>query len=126
MPSGVKQFVREHIPTMDHLEVLMRLHAKPDALFSIAELENATHVRGAALSRVLDSLASDGLARVVDREGVPAIQLGARSGDERRQVDALASMYHQRPVSLVRFVYEQPTTPLRSFSDAFRIRKDDE
>jgi len=111
---------------MDHLDVLIRLHDNPDAAFTSAELEAATHVRGGALSRVIDDLREAGLARVVDREGTLSVLYGARVGEQRDDVAALALMYHQRPVSLVRLVYEQPSTQLRSFSDAFRLRKDTE
>lgn len=111
---------------MDHLEVLMRLHANPTASYATHELEELTHVRGRVLERCVEDLATAGLVRWIDREGTRALQYGPREVSERRDVDALAQMYHQRPVTLVKFVYEQPSTPLRSFSDAFRVRAEDE
>lgn len=109
---------------MDHLEVLMRLHTNPEATFSLSELEESSHVRAEALAKVLDDLSAAGLTRILDREGRVGVQYGTRASDDAGDVDALALMYHQRPVSLVRLVYEQPSTPLRSFSDAFRVRKE--
>ena len=104
----------------------MRLHGTPTGAFSLEELQALTHINTRSLERSVSDLVTDGFARMIDREGTAAVQYGARTTAERADVDALAQMYHQRPVSLVKLVYEQPSPPLRSFSDAFRLRRDDD
>jgi len=37
-------------------------------------------------------------------------------------VDALADLYHTKPVSLVRAIYDRPARAAQTFADAFRIR----
>ena len=40
-------------------------------------------------------------------------------------VGRLLQMYKERPVTMIKMVYEQAKDPLRAFADAFRIRKED-
>ena len=40
-------------------------------------------------------------------------------------VGELEKVYKQRRVSVISFIYSKPTDPLRAFSDAFRLRKDE-
>ena len=40
-------------------------------------------------------------------------------------VAALETIYKVRRVSVISFIYSKPTDPLRAFSDAFRLRKDE-
>jgi hypothetical protein len=99
----------------------MRLHGSPDTPLTAAEIQASARVGADVVRTALETLARGGLARhdsATDRWRLNA------AGDDRRAVDALALMYHQRPVSLVKLVYEQPPTPLRLFSDAFRLRKE--
>jgi hypothetical protein len=123
IPAEVRRLVRERVGTMDHVEVLMRLHASPDAPLTAAAIDASSRLGMATVQRSLDHLARAGLAR--HDPGSNLWQLQA-SGEDRRAVDALSIMYHQRPVSLVKLVYEQPPAPLKLFSDAFRLRKEDE
>jgi hypothetical protein len=124
IPARIRHFVRRFILSMDHLEVLMRLHDRPDAAFSLHELAQAAHVDGNTLLRCLRDLTAGGLARGVDRGGMPAVQYSARSVEDRSDADALARMYHERPVSLVKLVYEQPSSA-PTFSEGFRLNTDE-
>jgi hypothetical protein len=123
IPAEVRRLIRERVGTMDHVEVLMRLHASPDSPLTAAEVEASSRLGPETVRRSLDHLARAGLARhdsVTNRWKMHAM------GDDRRAVDALSIMYHQRPVSLVKLIYEQPPAPLKLFSDAFRLRKEEE
>lgn len=102
----------------------MRLHQRPDQAFTFDDLLRLAHLDLKTLDRVAAELVASGLARDTRSADGRTLQYAARSVDDRRDVDALAQLYHQRPVTLVRLVYEQPSTPLRSFADAFRVRRD--
>ena len=108
---------------MDHVEVLMRLHASPEAPLTAAAIDQSSRLGIATVERSLEHLARAGLARHDPASNQWRLLAG---GEDRRAVDALSIMYHQRPVSLVKLVYEQPPAPLKLFSDAFRLRKEDE
>lgn len=97
----------------------MRLHEQPDLALTRADLQRLAHVDEKTLNRCLADLVG---AELVRQTAEDAFQYGPRTVPDREDVDALALMYHQRPVTLVKLVYEQPSTPVKSFADAFRLR----
>jgi DNA-binding IclR family transcriptional regulator len=111
---------------MDHVEVLMRLHASPDMPMSVREVEVASRLGPETTRKSLQHLAQVGLAR--HDPAADSYVFAPPSLTDRRAVDALSVMYHQRPVTLVKLIYEQPPAPLKLFADAFRLRenKDEE
>lgn len=124
IPQEVRDLVRRHVTSGDHLEILMRMFDAGEKAFSVDELRRVTHIAERSVVRCLDELSEAGIVRQVSPT---AWQYGPRTVQEREALDKLAQMYHQRPVTLVRLVYERPSAPLKSFSDAFRLRdtKDD-
>lgn len=124
IPAEVRLLVRERAMSMDHVEVLMRLHGSPDAPMTTREVETASRLGPETTLRSLRHLAQAGLAR--HEPAGDAWTFAPSSPADRRAVEALSVMYHQRPVTLVKLVYEQPPTPLKLFSDAFRLRKDED
>lgn len=123
IPPEVRTLVRERVTTMDHVEVLMRLVASPDAPLATRDIEATSRLGAETTRRALEQLARVGLA-THDPAGDRWTFTPATIAD-RRAVEALAVMYHQRPVTLVKLVYEAPPAPLKLFSDAFRLRKED-
>jgi hypothetical protein len=115
--AAVRELVRQRVPTMDHVEVLMRLYeaAKP---VSVPDLVQSSRL---AAKTVLKAAADLLRARLATHDTTAGTFAYSAKGDDRPGVDALAAMYNQKPVTLVRLVYAQPPTALQSFADAFRI-----
>jgi hypothetical protein len=109
---------------MDHVEVLMRLLDAAGAELSAEEIQRLTHVSAAMVARALFELAGEGIIR--KGEAPDSFRYAPVNVELREAVAALATMYHQKPVTLVKLVYSQPPTPLKTFSDAFRLRDDKE
>jgi hypothetical protein len=113
----VRELVRQRVPTMDHVEVLMRLYeaGKP---VSVADLVRSSRL---APKTVVDVLADLVRSRLASHDPASTtFEYSPTAGDES-SVAALAAMYNQKPVTLVKLVYAQPPTALQSFADAFRI-----
>jgi hypothetical protein len=62
-----------------------------------------------------------GLASRADTGGVATFRLAPATDALRQVVTTIVNMYEQRPVTLIRAVYEQASAA-RSFADAFRLR----
>jgi len=105
---------------MDHVEVLMRLFDANETMLTPPQLERATRFGPETVARALADLVVGGLVR--QEPASNAYAYAPRSTRDREAVEALAAMYHQRPVTLVRMIYEQPPTAVKSFADAFRLR----
>jgi hypothetical protein len=102
---------------MDHVEVLMRLYeaAKP---VSVADLVQTSRLAPKTAVGAAEDLVR---ARLATHDAPAGTFAYSANADDRPGVDALASMYSQKPVTLVKLVYAQPPTALQSFADAFRI-----
>jgi hypothetical protein len=124
IPPEVRDIVRRHVTSGDHLEVLMRLHEASGRALSFEELRTLTHIEEASVRGAVADFVAAGLVR--ELETGDRVQFGPRSVSDRQAVESLAVMYHQRPVTLVRLVYDRPPAPLKSFSDAFRLREPDD
>ena len=61
---------------------------------------------------------------VVENAGSPKYRFDGAS-PEAKVVSDLEKVYKTRRVSVISFIYSNPTDPLRAFSDAFRLRKDE-
>jgi hypothetical protein len=103
---------------MDHVEVLMRLHGAAGNPVIASELRGKTHLDDRTFSTVIADLVK---AHLVSGD-VDGYRSDPATHTDRKAVDALALVYHQQPLNLAKLVYEQPSEPLKSFSDAFRIR----
>ena len=121
LPDVVRRLVHGHLPTVDHVTVLLATRADPDRVLDAAAIAPKVHVEVAVATRVLSDLAG---SHLVERAG-SGYRLSA-APEVRSAVDELARMYNTRPVTLIRAIYERPATSAQSFADAFRIRRPEE
>lgn len=123
IPDDVRRLVRERVTSMDHIEVLMRLFAATGAAIPTRDVETSSRLGPETTRRSLEHLARAGLA--THSPAADSWTFSPETSADRRAVEALAVMYNQRPVTLVKLVYEAPPAPLKLFSDAFRLRKEE-
>jgi hypothetical protein len=127
LPDDVRQFLLDHIDSVERLEVLLLLHRKPAAW---TPLEIAEERRSSQLAATLhlDGLTHAGM--VVAEGGRYRIH-----GDTAlaQLLDRVADVYRERHVSVITFIYTKPepadaahpvrADPLRAFVDSFRMKK---
>ena len=107
---------------MDHVEVLVRLSEKEGAGVTEQELQTATRLDAKGLARSLEDLVQGRLVRFDPPAGT--WHYDPRSAEDRAAVQSLTTLYHQRPVTLVKLIYSMPSRAINSFADAFRLRED--
>src|SRR5688500_20340795 len=98
----------------------MRLLEAGGTSLTPIELERTARLGPETTASVLADLVKAGLAAHDAPSG--SFSYAPATREDRAAVDALATMYHQRPVTLVKLVYRQPPSAVQSFSDAFRLR----
>jgi hypothetical protein len=114
LPPDVHALILNYLPSMLHVDVLLLLwRAAPEPRTSsaiTAELGNAP----VPVLRCLEDMVQAGLLRRRSADGplAPVTYAYAPAAPALgRAVDHLASVFLQRPVSLVRVVYERPALP---------------
>ena len=101
------RFVQSSLPTFEAAELLVELARNPDAVLH-EHPRAAKHLAGLRAAGLLDE----------------ASRYAPSSEELRRHVATLAQAYDRRPVTLVRLIYALRDSKIRSFADAFRLRKD--
>ncbi len=118
----VRRLVASHLASMDHVEVLILLYRSAPAALPLSEIASQTARPGPLIENALKDLIMGGL--VADKSQTNSEPLFAYDPHEslREVVDEFVAMYNERPVTLVRAIYDRPAQPVISFADAFRIR----
>ena len=122
-PDPLRSLIQEAIPTVDAAELLLALARTPGEALSFAEVRNGSG--NAALPegearRVLAEFQTYGL--VAPGEG-DTFRYAPANRALDAAVKALARAYNERPVTLVRMIYAPKDDKIRSFADAFRLKK---
>jgi hypothetical protein len=123
LPREVRELVWRRLGSMEEIEVLLLLSRESRAL-TVDEIRAAVRLPASdvpmsSVTRLVDAelIAAENTGNVVRFRYAPA------TSELRRAVDLLAVAYNERPVTLVRLVYNRPSAA-QSFADAFRIKKD--
>jgi hypothetical protein len=120
LPESVQRFIRQHISSVEAVEVLLLLHGSPDRDWTGQQVSKELYSQPEAAQFRLDDLAGRGL---LSREG-DAFRYRPTSRDLAAAVDALAETYARRRVRVVSFIFSPPSHAGRSIADAFRFRRD--
>ena len=122
-PEELRSFIQETIPTVDAAELLLVLALHPEREYQVVDLINAmrpTAVSEPVVRRYLNHFQSSGLVAVKENN---AYQYGPASTELDATVRALTKVFNERPVTLVRMIYAPRDEKIRSFADAFRLKK---
>ena len=122
-PESLRSLIQEAFPSVEAVELLLKLALDPGRAYALKDLVEAlrpTAITEAAAQRYLAQFQSRGL--------VAAAPEGYRYSPDSPELDsavrALIKVYNERPVTLVRIIYAPKDEKIRSFADAFRIKKE--
>lgn len=123
LPEDVRALIVELIDSVVQLEVLLLLHSDPDRAWSSDQLARELRIDARAAEQQLAILCSRGLLRCPE-QAPQSYQYAPRSPALHQAVGGLQRAYTDRRVTVIGMIYSKPTDALRSFADAFRIRKE--
>lgn len=119
--SELFDFVRFSIRSVWNIELLLHLKGSGDRAWAPEELVRELRASASVVKDGLDALQTGGLA-APDEFGrwryTPA------SGAFDRLTGELETLYRERPMAVTGALFSTKPDPLRSFADAFRLRKD--
>lgn len=124
IPENVRRFIVDHIDSVEALEILLLLAAGTIPEYTAKEVGQMLRTSLESAAAHLRKLHRAKLLLAVENEGSPKYRFDP-AGREAGVVGDLEKVYKTRRVSVISFIYSNPTDPLRAFSDAFRLRKDE-
>ena len=124
---GISQEVRalllERIDSVVQLELLLLLQGSPDRAWTAADVAQQLRIDPSWTTGQLGELVSRGLlAPSADVAG--AFRYAPASPQLDLAVVQLARDYAERRVTVITLIFSKPVDKLRTFADAFRLRKD--
>ena len=117
LPTEVRRLIEDALASMEHVEVLFRVSREREA--GADRLARDAHIEPAHLTKILRDLER---ANLITGDG-DAYRL-TRNPRDRAIIHAFAAAYDTHPVIVIRAVYAR-SSPLRSFADAFRLRREE-
>ena len=105
------------------LEALLLLHGNPQRQFSTDQIARELRISPRWAGPQLDQLCSNGVVTCI-ANSPPVYQYHPHTSEIAQTIDMLAEAYASFRVSVTALIFSKPPAPLRSFADAFRLRKD--
>ena len=122
IPETVRRFIIQHINSVESLEILLLLSAGTLREYTAEEISRTLRTSLESAAARLKELHRSKLLIAAENERAPKYRFDAANAGV---VAELEKAYKTRRVSVISFIYSNPTDPLRAFSDAFRIRKEE-
>lgn len=122
IPAHLTTFLRATIKSVWALDLLVLMKSASDQSWTVTALNDRLRASTTLVEEILASFTRQGLV-AVDANG--RYRYAPASADLDGLVTELTRLYAQRPLAVIKEVLSAPNDKLRSFVDAFRLKKDE-
>ena len=119
IPPKVREFIIRHIDSVSQLEALLILHAHPEESWEVGRIASRVYTSDRELGAVLERFTAE---RFLRRDG-DLYQYDDKDPAIDRTIEELARCYASHLILVTNMIHSKPRG-MRSFSDAFKLRKD--
>jgi hypothetical protein len=125
LPEEVRRFIADHIDSVEQLEILLLLYQHPERTWDAESVARELRVAAGSAGERLEDMAHAGL--LARKDGNPAeYRFAPESAELGDAVRGLSTAYSERRVTVINLIFSKPVDKIRTFADAFRIRRDDD
>jgi hypothetical protein len=121
IPIEVRSLIAEHIDSVAQLETLLLIQAVPEQTWDAEKLGRELRINRDWAASQLQHLCNHGL---LNCDQPPNYRYAPKTPELAAAVEGLARAYAERRVTVIGMIFSKPVDKLRSFADAFRLRKD--
>jgi hypothetical protein len=125
VPARVVAFVRQHVETLEQLEVLMLLIKSPERWWDAAAVAEALGISRQSTRDALERLASGNLLAVSITTEV-RYQFQPGTAALREVSEEFAEACRTNRIAVFRIVTDTQRRVMQDFADAFRLRRHDD
>jgi hypothetical protein len=122
LPRDIQQFLSQHIRTVHELEIVLLLYDQPARAWPAPAVAEKLYIPPELAVERLESLAAANLARRQAAEGQGATYQACP--EHSTFMEKLSHTYRERRITMISFIFSQPDETVRSFADAFKLRKE--
>lgn len=120
LDKEIQHFISFHIKSVAELEALLVLYRFKPQAWTTDQLSQELRSNSTYAHNLLQQLVRTGLA--VQTSG-SQYALNPDLEVELKMIEELDRRYQTRRLSLIAMIYESPTDKIKTFADAFKIRK---
>lgn len=125
LPADVSRLLATHIDSVEQLEVLLLLRTAPERGWTAAEASGELRTEPDSVTARLRDLEARGFVTADGSGPARLYRYRPATPDLARAVDGLADAYASRKVTVIGLIFSKPSKAVLSFSDAFRLRRDE-
>ena len=122
----VKRFINNHLHGFSQLELLLHLRDNPNEPLTAGVAARELRLGHEQAADLLTDLHSRGLLAVDDSEPPARYRYEPKSDELALQVEGLAKIYPTYRHRIVHLIFAKPPESITNFSQAFRLRKDED
>ncbi len=125
LPDIVREFIIEHIDSVEQVEILLLLRQKTGRTWTAESMARELRIAVSSAATRLADLKKLGFVVAVD--GAPnEYRYAPRTPELDETVRGLAEAYSERRVTVINLIFSKPIDKIRTFADAFRLRREDD
>ena len=117
----MRAFVAQHIDSVEQLEVLLLVRDQPARWWTAEEVATELRIAPGSAAQRMEDLRAVGLLA----GSASSSRYEPRTPALADEVSTLAQMYQSHRVAIISVIFSRPSERIRSFADAFRIRRGD-
>ncbi len=125
IPRAVREFVLDHIDSVELLEVLLLLRKYPAEQWTVQRISDELRTNPSSVeNRVSVLVAKNLLVHVSATDKEALYQYMPSDNDLISLIDDVARCYAEKRVSFIELIFSRPRQTIQTFAEAFRFRKD--
>lgn len=121
--APVLNFIREHIESVEQLEILLLLYHQSDRSWTADEIARELRSSPQSARKRLAVFEMRGFIRQSDASS-KSFQYDPRDAGIDEGIKALAEAYQLRRVTIIDVIFSKPTEKMQTLADAFKFRED--
>lgn len=121
LSQDVTRFIAEHVESLAQLEVLLYLRENAQRPVHPGEIANRLGFVSEMASAILADLTRHRLVATADAR----FRYEPASEEIGQLIDRLAEAYRDRRLAITNEIYSRPLEKVKTFADAFRLRKEE-
>lgn len=122
MKNELTEMVESSFGSVWALEILLVLHSQPERAWRPDDLVRELRSSEVVVTQSIQDLLASGLIVI---EGDGSVRYRPASAEQDRLVRELDEEYRKKPAAIRRLIVQKPAEKLRSFADAFVLKKNE-
>ena len=122
LPLDIKELLSKHIESVGQLEALFIFFERQEKVWTPELLGRELRSNTTSAARQMAHLSLHGF--IQPAAGKDAFQFSSDDKNICHNVERLHSYYKEMSVAMIAYIYEKPQDKLKTFADAFKLRKD--